>query len=192
MLKTMLKKWWMILVQGLLLILLGIYLMNHPGELLVGLSFWLGILVLGTGVAGVAGYFASEKEEREMAALGWSLVTILLGVIMIGNMLVTTKVVTILFAFWMLATGVLLGNYGLQLKEDHHTFGWIILIVGVLSVILGIMMLFNMGMAAVGISTLLGLQTILAGLGFILLAFIKRFAGKKIKQKVASLKSGLQ
>jgi uncharacterized membrane protein HdeD (DUF308 family) len=191
MLKTMLQKWWMILIQGMLLIFLGIYLMNHPGEVLIGLSFWLGILAMGAGLAGVAGYFASENDDREMAALGWSLVTVLLGVLMIGNMLVTMKLVTIVFSLWMLATGVLLGNYGWQLKEEHP-FGWMIFIVGVLSAIAGIMMLFNMGAAALGISTLLGLQAIVAGLGFILLAFVKRYAVKQVKGKIASLKSELQ
>jgi uncharacterized membrane protein HdeD (DUF308 family) len=191
MLKTIFKKWWMILIQGMLMIVLGIYLMNHPGELLIGLSFWLGILTIGTGLAGVAGYFFSENEDREMAALGWSLVTVVLGGLMIANMVITMKLVTIVFALWMLATGLLLGNYGWQLKMEH-TFGWMILIFGVLSAIAGMMMLFNMGTAAVGISTLLGLQVIVAGLGFILLAFLKRYAVNKLKSKIASFKSELQ
>jgi uncharacterized membrane protein HdeD (DUF308 family) len=110
---------------------------------------------------------------------------------MFANMLITMKLVTIVFALWMLATGLLLGNYGWQLKAEH-SFGWMILVVGVLSAIAGIMMLFNMGTAAVGISTLLGLQVIAAGLGFILLAFLKRFAVNKVKSKMASLKSELQ
>lgn len=181
----------MILLQGILLIFLGIYLMIHPGEVLIGLSFWLGILVLGTGIAGVMEYFASGKEDREYDALGWSVVTILLGMLMLGKMLVTMKVVTVLFGIWMLATGALLVSNGWKLKEGY-TIGWIILAVGVLSAIAGVMMLFDMGTAAVGISTLLGLHTILTGLGFILLALVKRAAVHRFKAKITSFRSGLQ
>ncbi len=190
MLKTILKKWWMILLQGILLIFLGVYLMNNPGVLLVGLSFWIGLLTIGTGIAGVIEYFSSEKDDRDISAIIWGLLTAILGILMLTNLVVTMKMVTVLFGLWMLATGALIGRYGWDLKGDH-SFGWILLVIGILSVIAGLMMVFNMGAAAIGISTLLGLQTIMTGLGFILLAIIKRVVVSKVKDKVASLQSGL-
>jgi uncharacterized membrane protein HdeD (DUF308 family) len=110
---------------------------------------------------------------------------------MLGKMLVTMKLVTVLFGIWMLATGALLVSNGWKLKEGY-TIGWIILAIGILSAIAGVMMLFDTGAAAIGISTLLGLQAILTGLGFILLAIVKRAAVHKFKTKIASFRSGLQ
>ncbi len=178
----------MLLIQGILLIILAFYAFNNPGTMLVGLSFWLGILVFGTGIAGIIAYFSAEKEERENMSLMWSILTVLFGLMMLGNMLVTMKTITLLFGIWMLATGAMLAQWGWDAKKQTN-LGWVMLITGVLSVVAGIMMMFNMGMAAVGISTLLGLQALLAGIGFIILAFVKRNVGNNVKGKIAELKA---
>ena len=41
------------------------------------------------------------------------------------------------------------------------------------------MIVFDMGKGAIGVSVFLGLQAVLAGIGFIILAFLKRFVVKK-------------
>ena len=60
-------------------------------------------------------------------------------------------------------------------------FGWVIFGLGVIAVIGGIMMVFDIGKGAVGVSVFLGLQAVLVGLGFVILAFLKRFVVKKLK-----------
>jgi len=191
MLKTIVKKWWMILIQGILLIILGIYAMRHPGEMLLGISFWIGLLICVTGIAGIIGYFAADKDEKENLSIGWSIASAIIGFLMLGNILATMKTVTIIFGLWMLATGLLLTKLGWDIK-NRHSFGWILLVSGVLSIIAGVMMLFDMGTAAVGISTLLGLQAIVAGLGFIILSLAKKNMVGRVEDKVEQFRAKVQ
>ena len=183
MLQSIFKKWWVILIQGLLFVILGIYVIRHPAELLVGLSFWLGILTLTGGVVGLIGYFSVSKGERENQSLLWSVLTSVLGLLMLANMIATMKLITLVFGFWMLSTGLFLTIQGWNLRKALRV-GWVIFGLGVLAVIGGIMMVFDMGKGAVGVSVFLGFQAVLAGVGFIILAFLKRYVVKKLSVSV--------
>ena len=50
MLQLLFRKWWVVLLQGILLIILSFYIFQHPVEVLTGISLWCGLLVLGAGL----------------------------------------------------------------------------------------------------------------------------------------------
>jgi uncharacterized membrane protein HdeD (DUF308 family) len=190
MLQLLFRKWWVVLLQGILLIILSIYIFQNPVEVLAGISFWFGLVVLVTGLLGIIGWLAADKPEREGMSLFWSILTAAFGLLMLLHLLVTMKTLTVIFGLWMLITGLLLVQSGWLLKS-RNSFGWIMVIAGVLSVVAAVMMVFNIGTGAVGISTLLGLQVLLTGIALVLLSFTKKIVGDRIKDKIESLKSGL-
>jgi uncharacterized membrane protein HdeD (DUF308 family) len=53
------------------------------------------------------------------------------------------------------------------------------------------MIIFNIGTGAVGISTLLGLQVLISGIALMILSFAKKTLAGKVKDKIETLKSGL-
>lgn len=181
MLKLLTKKWWVLLLQGTFLIILGIFIMRYPGKMLLGLSLWLGILTLMAGAVGFFGYFGAEKEERETSALLWSILTILLGFIMLGNIIVTMTLLIIFFGSWVAVTGIFLVRQGWELKNQNG-FGWVVLILGALAAVAGIMMAFNLHKGVIGISLFLGLQAIMLGVDFIFISLLKRGVVKRIRQ----------
>jgi len=190
MLQVLFRKWWVVLLQGILLIILSIYIFQNPVAVLAGISFWCGLLVLATGLLGIIAWLAADKPEREGMSLFWSILTAAFGLLMLLHLLVTMKTLTVIFGLWMLITGVLLVQSGWSLKREN-SFGWILVIAGMLSAVAAVMMVFNIGTAAIGISTLLGLQVLLTGVALILLSFTKKIIGGRIKDKIESLKSGL-
>ena len=99
------------------------------------------------------------------------------------------KTLTVIFGLWMLITGLLLVQSGWSLRRKN-SFGWIMVIAGVLSVVAAVMMVFNIGTGAVGISTLLGLQVLLTGIALVLLSFTKKIVADRIKDKIESLRPG--
>jgi uncharacterized membrane protein HdeD (DUF308 family) len=173
MLQLLSGKWWVILLQGILLITLSFYIFNNPVEVLEGLSFWFGLIVLVTGLLGVATWFGADELEKEDLSLLWSILTIIFGVLILLNLAATMKSITIVFGFWMLVTGMHLTKTGWSLK-GKNSLGWAMVIAGVLSVAAAAMMIFNVASGAVGISTLLGLQVLLAGIAMVLLSFVKK------------------
>jgi uncharacterized membrane protein HdeD (DUF308 family) len=107
---------------------------------------------------------------------------------MLLKLLATMKILTVIFGLWMLLTGLLLVQSGWSLRSKN-SFGWIMVIAGVLSAVAAVMMVFNIGTGAVGISTLLALQVLLTGLALVLLSFARKVLAGRIKDKIESLKS---
>jgi uncharacterized membrane protein HdeD (DUF308 family) len=109
---------------------------------------------------------------------------------MLLKLLATMKILTVIFGLWMLLTGLLLVQSGWSLRSKN-SFGWEMGIAGVLSSVAAVMMIFNVGTGAVGISTLFGLQVLLTGLVLVLLSFAKKVVADRVKDKIESLKSRL-
>ena len=187
MLPLLLRKSWVILLQGILLIILSIFIFNNPVAVLAGISIWFGLILTGAGLIGIISWFVSEKEEREEMSLFWSAMTFAFGLILVFNLLAAMKLLTVIFGLWILFSGILLLKNGLALKS-HNAGGWGMIIISILSVLLAIMMIFNINTGAIAISTLLGLQVLLIGIALIFLSFVKKTFRGKIRDKIAAMK----
>ena len=186
MLKFLFRRWWVLLIQGILLVILAILIFNNPLDVLAGLSIWVGILVLIAGIAGVFAWFGADKDEREGGSLLWSIITFLFGIVLLSNLLVTMKTLTILFGVWLLIGGIHLIRSGLVLRRETSSPGLLIIVTGVLAVIVSLATIFNIGTGAVTISILLGLQVLLIGIAFVILAFVKKAIIEKVKNRLGS------
>lgn len=183
----MLKKWWVILIQGILMFVLGIFIFKNPAEVLTGISLWFGILIILTGVIGIFGWIFGGKEGRESGSLIWSILSVLFGLFVLMNLLATMKAITIIFGIWVIVTGFSLLTSGWSIKKESF-IGWILVIVGILSLAAGLAMIFNIGSGAEGVATILGIQVILSGIALILLSFAKKAVVGKVEDKIKSLK----
>jgi uncharacterized membrane protein HdeD (DUF308 family) len=64
-----LKKWWVILIQGILMIILAFLVINNPISTLAGISITIASLVLFIGVLGIVWWFSAPKDDRETSTL---------------------------------------------------------------------------------------------------------------------------
>ncbi|HMS64873.1 MAG TPA: DUF308 domain-containing protein [Ignavibacteria bacterium] len=183
----MFKKWWVLLIQGILMFILGLYIFSNPVEVLAGMSLWFGLLIIFTGLAGIFGWIFGGKEGRETHSLIWSLISVLFGLFVLMNLLAAMKAITIIFGIWVIALGFSLISSGWEIKKAGF-MGWIILIIGILSLFAGLSMIFNIGSGAGGVSTILGISVLLSGIALIIMSFAKKAIVGKIKDKVNSLK----
>lgn len=177
---TIFRKWWVILLQGFLLIIIAFIFFNNPGEVLAVISLWIGVLTLTVGVVGLIAYLAARNERTDNNSLWWSIVTLLLGLLMVAKIGLTMKVITVIFGCWIFLTGILLFSEGWTYRS-RGLLGWIMILGGILSIIAGVIIIFDIRTGAVWISTLLGIQALIAGIAFILLALIKKNVVKEIK-----------
>jgi uncharacterized membrane protein HdeD (DUF308 family) len=185
MLQLLSRKWRVLLLQGILLIILSIYIFQNPVAVLTGISLWSGLVVLATGLLGII----ADKPEREGMSLFWSILTAALGLLMLLQLFATMKILTVIFGLWVLVTNVLLAQSGWSLKRTN-SFGWAMVIAGVLSAVAAVMMIFNVGTGAIGISTLFGLPVLLTGIVLVLLSLGTKVVVGRFRDKVESLKSG--
>lgn len=186
--QLLLKKWWVILIQGILLIILSIYVFNHPGATLLGLTFWISILIFISGLAGIAGWLFANAEERDTSGLLWSVASTLFGLLLITKIGFAMNLLTNLLGFWMILTGGWLMQQGWTSKHNS-SIGWIVFIIGLLSVIAGLMVMFNIAAGAIAVSTLIGIQFLIAGIALIILSFVKKKIVSVVKDKAAEIRS---
>ena len=59
-------KWWVILVQAILLVALSIYVFGHPGVTLLSIAYWVSVLILGAGLAGIGGSLVTREQNRKL------------------------------------------------------------------------------------------------------------------------------
>jgi uncharacterized membrane protein HdeD (DUF308 family) len=188
MMQLLFRKWWLILVQGILLVILSMYIFNNPVTVLAALSFWFAILIITAGVIGMVTWLFGTALEREEMSLLWSIFSVGFGIVLLLNLAVTMKTITMFFSLWMLITGFKLIQSGWLLRAKS-TFGWLMIFLGIFSVIASVMMFFNLGTGALGISTLLGIQVLFTGIALVLLAFAKKAVVGIVKDEIESLKS---
>ena len=188
MVQQLFRKWWVILLQGILLIILGICIFANPVIVLAAISLWFGLIVLATGLLGIIAWLFADRSEKESISLLWSIISFVFGLMMVFNLIATMKLLTVFFGIWVLASGILLLARGWVIK-DRNSLGWIMVITGVLSVIVAFMMIFNIGTGAIAISILLGVPVLLTGIGLVLLSIAKKALAGRVKDKIESMRS---
>ncbi len=179
--QTLLRKWWVLILQGILLIVLGIFFFNHPMEVLAAVSFWVALFMAGSGVLGILAWFSSDKDERETGILVWSVLTAIVGVLMMAQLGIAAKTITVILGLWVIVTGIWLLRVGWGLRQQT-AIGYLIALIGLLAAIAGVAILFDLHKGAIWISSLLGLEAILVGIALIALGFFK----KNVKGKIVS------
>lgn len=168
----MIRKWWVTLIQGIILIILSIYIFNNPLDALKGISVWIGILILFTGLVGIISWMAAAHDKKGYSSLLWSFLTIVFGIILLLNLFTTTRIVEILFGLWMVFLGLHFIEDGLVFKK-HQPFRWATVIAGVLCIIAAAVLIFDLG-TGIGVSLFIGVQILLAGIALVIVSFARK------------------
>ena len=175
------KKWWVSMLQGLLMIILSIVIFNNPGAVLETISLWLGIIVLLVGIAGSMSYFA-DKTSKEYANLLWSLVITVIGIFMITKIVYTQVAITVMFGLIVTAVGFILLIDSINIRKDWSKW-WILSFSGVIIIVMGITSIFSLSSGAKNISALIGVSILMSGIGLIVLSVLKKSLVNLVKEE---------
>jgi len=170
--KPVIRPWWLAMIQGIALIIMSIYVLNNPLNALKGISVWIGILIFFTGIVGIISWFFADRDARELGSLVWSLITIVLGVLMLMHLFATTRMIKILFGLWMVFLGLHFIESGLIFKK-HQPFRWTTVIAGLICIFAAVVLIFNLGTGA-GASLFIGVQMLLGGVALIIISFARK------------------
>ena len=156
------------LVIGILLIFLGGYSLYRPDTTLAFISIMMGMIAIIKGIyelwfrRGIS-FWLGEKS-------GWLLVMgildIILGLIFIFKIAVGASFIAVIFAVWFIFDAIT--NFFKRLDKGYY---WVIVILSILSLILGIMLLFNPMLSALTIVWIISIYLITIGILKIIQAF---------------------
>ena len=158
--------WWLVLLQGISLLILGILFVIAPGMTTVVAVQFLGVYWFVIGIFSIVSIFVDKS------LWGWKLLSGILGVIAglivmqhpIWSPLVIGNVLVIILA----VEGIIIGI--VHLIQSFQGAGWGMAILGVVSVIIGILLLTNIWAFTFALPLALGILALIGGITSIVAA----------------------
>ena len=159
--------WWLILIQGIFAVLIGLLLVISPGVTTFVLIQFLGFYWLISGIFGIVSIFIDSS------LWGWKLFAgilgILAGIAIIQNPLWSTLIVPSTLVIILGVEGIIIGV--VKLIQAFSGGGWGVGILGALSILFGILLVANPLVGAATLVILLGILGLVGGISAIIYAF---------------------
>jgi len=163
--KDTFKYWWLILIKGIILILLGFFVLGNPVGALVGLVLYIGISLLLTGIFLIAAALSLRKVEDNW---GWRLaegiMDVLFAFVLLANPGVTAATIPFVVGLWLMVSGVIIFINAFGAKKDGVPEWWLGLISGILTVLIGYFITANILAGAIAVTIWIGIGFLIAGL----------------------------
>lgn len=175
------KYWWVLLVRGIILVLLGIAMFAWPqATLLVFVVFFAAYLF----VDGIMSIVQGLSQRRAGEPSGWSftsgVLAIAFGIAVLAWPDTIGKVLMVVIGIWAILAGIAGIAAGFRMKQTPGS-GWVwFLAWGVLALIFGIALIANPAAGILSILWLVALWAVLAGVVFIIASFFVRKVGNAI------------
>lgn len=110
-------KWWLIILQGLFALLVGLAIFNYPGLTVALLLFLFALWLVIAGILLIITAIVVRKEtEHEWLILGNGLVALLLGILVMNHPQATFAVVAVFVGIYALIAGILTTAFSFKLR----------------------------------------------------------------------------
>ena len=173
------SNWWAAAIRGVIAILIGTFAILAPAPTLVAL---LMIFAAYSFVDGVFAIVLAIRGARKHERWGWlafnGVVSIAAAAVAVFFPGPTIVAFGILFAAWAIVSGSASLAAGLGLGKSHGR--WWLIAGGIITILLGVWALFDLGLGLLALSYLVGFQALFAG--FTLLALSYRLREQKIAE----------
>lgn len=174
--------WWLVLLRGIAVLILGGMLIAKPGLTAVVLVQFLGAYFL---VDGVFSIINSIMGRKYMAGWGWGLLMgaleILTGIVIFAHPLASTLFTASFLAYMVAFSAILFGILGIitgiQVRKEVKG-EWAMIAGGVLAIIVGILLIIKPTESATIYLIIMGVMAIIGGLVQIFASFQIRRVGK--------------
>ena len=190
MLETMVKNWWLISLRGLIALALGIILLLMDPLMAAGLLvLFIGVYALVDGIfALVVGIINRPPHRNRAWLIAEGIIGILAGAAILAAPLLAGAVIVYLIAFWALLTGIL--ELVFSIAEWKYLPGaWMILINGIISVLLGGLILANVVAGTVLLVVIMAIYLVIFGLLLMLLGFsLKSVDVEKLRKEMVEIR----
>jgi uncharacterized membrane protein HdeD (DUF308 family) len=162
--------WWLILLQGIFAIVLGLLLLSSPGMTTLVLIQFIGLYWLIAGVFNLVGIFLDHSMW------GWKLFTgilgVLAGLLVIQHPLWSTVLIPTTLIVVLGIVGLVFGI--VSLIAAFRGGGWSAGILGVLAILIGLALLGSPLLGAVTLPFVIGFVALIGGIAAIVQAFRMR------------------
>ena len=164
------KKWWLLLIGGLLFLILGFVSMAHPMAALLSVIIYVGIAAV------VSGLFTLIFVFSNTAAVGWGwrliegAVDLLFGVIMLAHPLLSASLIPVIVGIWVFIRGLMYLIDALKWRRSRAEWSGYA-VIGVLLMVLGFLMVIDDRFGLIPVAYLLAAIFLFLGFAGLTVAF---------------------
>ena len=160
------RYWWVFMLQGIILLALGIYMLFAPISGFATLGFLFGLAILLTGIFELLRVIS----DRDQASRAWHLllgvINVILGIILVGHIGTSETILRIILGLWFLFSGISLMSFARLTGRN-----WLLTAGGVIVVLFGLAIIFKPIFGAFTIDLLISIAFIVTGLFEIALGY---------------------
>jgi uncharacterized membrane protein HdeD (DUF308 family) len=157
------RNWWLFALRGAAAIAFGVLALVWPGVTVTVLVFLFGIYALVDGIGSLLAAWRHRGDSVHRGHhVGEGLLALLIGVIALVWPGITALALIVLIALWALTTGIVEISLAVRLRRVITNEWWLALS-GVLSILVGIILLVRPGAGALAIAIVIGIYAILFG-----------------------------
>lgn len=170
------QKWWVLLLRGVLLIVLGLLAFVSPGTWVI----FAGALMLVDGMALLlAGLGDQPAGQSRWPLIIAGVLGLIAGLLVLWNPEIAGLTLTYIIAAWAIVVGIMEIITGIALRHEIESEWWLIL-TGILAIIFGVLVFQNVLAGVLTIAWVFAIFAIAAGILSIALSFTVRNFGKRI------------
>jgi uncharacterized membrane protein HdeD (DUF308 family) len=176
--KTVHDHWLLFLIEGILLLILGLLAILVPPIASLAVTIFLGWLFLVSGIFGLVSSFWARGAPGFWWALLSAVLTIVVGVLLLGWPVAGVLSLTYLLIAFFFIEGVASIMFAIEHRREL-TQGWVwMLLSGIVTLILGVIILAGLpGTAAWALGLLVGIDMVFGGSALLAIALAARSQG---------------
>ena len=172
------RQWWVLLLQGVLGIAVGIFAIVSPGLALATIALLFGAWAIVSGASQLAaGWRVAEARGRSWPFLLSGAVSVIAGILAVIYPGVTVLYLILLLGAWILISGMMEVYTAWRIRNEV-TGEWILALGGAIRVVVGIIILAMPYVGAILTAALFATWAILSGAAALFLGWrLRQFAG---------------
>lgn len=170
---------WLELIEGILLILLGIYTVSHPGSMIRGVTIAYGLFAVVTGISDIVFYAKTEHYIGfgPTISLVSGILSILAGLMLLMYLNSGELIIILLLPIWFIAHCVSRLTHLPLVRLAGPFYYYFTMIVNIIGIILGCLMIVWPSIALFSAGFIIGFYLILLGVDSIVMACSDMDAG---------------
>lgn len=153
------RLWWVFLLRGIVFLLVGIYMICSPAASFVALGFFVGLVILLTGIAELLRISGDKDSGSRMWHLAIGIIDVILGVVLMGHVATGVAILRLLVGIWFLLRGVSLVSF-----SRHTGKSWLMTLGGIITAIFGLFIIFNMAFGSLTVILFVAFAFIIMGI----------------------------
>ena len=136
--------WWLYFLKGVLLIVLGIWMLKMPRESLNAMFLVIGLIIT---LGGVLETVLALNYRKVLKEWGWNfsagILDTVIGILLIANPDAILLLITLFISFWLVMRGILAVWEALELRKEAQRSWKRVLLLGVLLLLLAVILIWH-------------------------------------------------